>query len=100
MSKEIELGITVGGTYLTVSGTYHPEEPTEWYDGKVKPVREGRYEIQTKDYQYDHYADWNGNDWGKTWNDKKIKPTQWRGLIEEVTPADEQAILDDIIESN
>jgi hypothetical protein len=73
---------------------------TEWYDGKVKPVREGRYEIQTKDYQYDHYADWNGNDWGKTWNDKKIKPTQWRGLIEEVTPADEQAILDDIIESN
>jgi hypothetical protein len=35
MSKEIELGITVGGTYLTVSGTYHPEEPTEWYDGNM-----------------------------------------------------------------
>ena len=35
MSKEIELGITVGGVYVTVSGTYHPEEPTEWYDGNM-----------------------------------------------------------------
>jgi hypothetical protein len=35
MSKEIEIGIIVGGTYLTVSGTYHPEEPTEWYDGNM-----------------------------------------------------------------
>jgi len=35
MSKEIELGITVSEVYLTVSGTYHPEEPTEWYDGNM-----------------------------------------------------------------
>jgi len=35
MSKEIELGITVSEVYLIVSGTYHPEEPTEWYDGNM-----------------------------------------------------------------
>jgi hypothetical protein len=35
MSKEIELGITVSEIYLIVSGTYHPEEPTEWYDGNM-----------------------------------------------------------------
>jgi hypothetical protein len=35
MSKEIKLGITVSEIYLIVSGTYHPEEPTEWYDGNM-----------------------------------------------------------------
>ena len=35
MSKEIELGITVSEVYLIVSGTYHPEEPTEWYDSNM-----------------------------------------------------------------
>ena len=35
MSKEIELGITVSEIYLIVSGTYHPEEPTEWYDDNM-----------------------------------------------------------------
>lgn len=32
MSKEIEIGITVGETYLTVSGTYYPEESEIMYD--------------------------------------------------------------------
>ncbi len=36
MSKEIELGITVGGTYVTVSGIYHPEEPAEMYDDNME----------------------------------------------------------------
>ena len=36
MSKEIELGITIGGVYLTVSGTYYPEEPGEMYDDNME----------------------------------------------------------------
>lgn len=32
MSKEIEIGITVDGVYLKVSGYYYPEEPSQMYD--------------------------------------------------------------------
>jgi hypothetical protein len=73
---------------------------TDWFDGKVKPDYVGRYEIQTKGHEWDHYAEWNGTDWGKTWDGKKIKPTKWRGLVNEFTAADAQAMLDDIIESS
>jgi hypothetical protein len=38
MSKEIELGLTIGRTYLTVSGTYHPEEPAEMYDDNKRRI--------------------------------------------------------------
>lgn len=49
MSKEIELGITVGGTYITVSGTYHPEEPEERYDGNMEgyPGSYAEFELQS-----------------------------------------------------
>ena len=49
MSKEIELGITVGGSYLTVSGTYHPEEPEERYDGNMSgtPMSYAEFELQS-----------------------------------------------------
>ena len=36
MSKEIELGITIGGVYLTVSGTYHPDEDPIMYDSNME----------------------------------------------------------------
>jgi hypothetical protein len=35
MSKEIEVGLTVGGVYITVSGIYSPEEPSEMYDSDM-----------------------------------------------------------------
>jgi hypothetical protein len=49
MSKEIELGITVSEVYLIVSGTYHPEEPTEWYDDNMSghPGYAAEFEIQS-----------------------------------------------------
>ena len=49
MSKEIELGLTVGGTYLTVSGTYYPEEPKEMYDGNMEgyPGAYAEFEIDS-----------------------------------------------------
>ena len=36
MSKEIEVGITIGGVYLTVSGTYHPDEDPIMYDSNME----------------------------------------------------------------
>jgi hypothetical protein len=49
MSKEIEVGITVGGTYLTVSGTYHEEEPEERYDDNMEgyPGYPAEFELQS-----------------------------------------------------
>jgi hypothetical protein len=49
MSKEIELGITVSEVYLTVSGTYHPEEPEERYDNNMEgyPGSYAEFELQS-----------------------------------------------------
>jgi len=49
MSKEIEVGITVGGVYLTVSGTYHEEEPREMYDGNMEgyPGYPAEFELES-----------------------------------------------------
>ena len=49
MSKEIELGITIGGTYITVSGTYHPEEPEERYDNNMTgtPMSYAEFELES-----------------------------------------------------
>ena len=49
MSKEIELGITIGGVYLTVSGTYRPEEPGERYDNNMTgtPMSYAEFELES-----------------------------------------------------
>lgn len=49
MSKEIELGITVGGVYLTVSGTYYSEEPEQRYDNNMEgyPGSYAEFELQS-----------------------------------------------------
>jgi len=57
-------------------------ERTEWFDKKVKPVREGRYEIETKAWPYPQYCNWDGEKWGR-WEGDDIKVTKWRGLVEE-----------------
>lgn len=36
MSKEIEIGLILEGIYLTVSGTYHPEDEQQMYDGNME----------------------------------------------------------------
>lgn len=36
MSKEIEIGLNIGGIELTVSGEYYPEESREMYDGNME----------------------------------------------------------------
>lgn len=53
MSKEIELGITVGGTYVTVSGTYHPEEPKIYYDSNLEGYPGSYAEFELESVQVD-----------------------------------------------
>ena len=47
--KEIEIGITVSGVYVTVSGTYHPEEPSQMYDNNMEgyPGSSAEFEISS-----------------------------------------------------
>lgn len=52
---------------------------TEWFTAKTKPVREGKYNIKTKD-GYSYQALWNGEYWHNDWNDEKIKVKEWQGI--------------------
>lgn len=52
---------------------------TEWYPDTLLPIREGQYEVTTETgHQYK--AVWTGKFWHNTWNEEKIKITQWRGI--------------------
>ncbi len=52
---------------------------SEWFPVKTKPLREGKYNIKTKD-GYSYQAIWNGTFWHNDWNDQKIKVTEWQGI--------------------
>jgi hypothetical protein len=49
MSKIMEIGLTVGGVYLTVSGYYSPEEPMVMYDGNMEgyPGCDADFELES-----------------------------------------------------
>ena len=68
---------------------------TEYFDAKIKPLKHGRYIIKTKQSDYDHFATWDGSDWGKNWDGKKIKPTVWCGLTEELTEDKFQELVEE-----
>ena len=53
MSKEIEVGITVSGVYVTVSGTYHPEEPSQMYDNNMEGYPGSYAEFELESVQVD-----------------------------------------------
>jgi hypothetical protein len=58
-------------------------ERTDWFSKKVKPVREGTYEIKTKKWPFPHKADWENNQWMDCFFRSPIKGvTEWRGLTE------------------
>lgn len=67
---------------------------TDWFPKKIKPVREGHYEVKTKD-GYTYRANWNGEDWYNTWGDDpdKVKIKEWRGIA--YNP-DEQDLRDEL----
>ena len=65
---------------------------TEWFPGKVKPVREGKYEVKVQS-GYTYHAIWNSEYWKNEWSDEKLKVKEWRGIA--YNP-DEQELRDDL----
>lgn len=65
---------------------------TDWFPVKTKPVREGKYEIKTKD-GYTYHAMWNGEYWKNDWSDEKLKVKEWRGIAYD---PDEQDLRDEL----
>ena len=72
---------------------------TDWFPKKIKPVREGDYEIRTPGKDgYTHRARWNGTDWYNIWNgDETIKIKEWRGIAYDPDEQDLRDELDSII---
>ncbi len=52
---------------------------SDWFPAKTNPVREGKYNVKTKD-GYSYQAIWNGTFWHNDWNEQKIKVTEWQGI--------------------
>jgi hypothetical protein len=57
-------------------------EKTEWFSKKIKPVREGTYEIRTKAWPFPHKAVWDGESFKDPFFHTESKVKEWRGLTE------------------
>jgi len=55
-------------------------ERTEWFDGKIKPVHVGTYEITTIAWPFPQKIEWDGKKW---FNHKSKDVVQWRGITEQ-----------------
>jgi hypothetical protein len=54
---------------------------TDWFPKKIKPVREGIYNVKTAGKNsYTYQAKWTGDKWIKTWNDEEVKIKEWQGI--------------------
>ncbi len=53
---------------------------TDWFPAKVVPVRDGKYEVKTKD-GHEYHAIFNGQNWHNEWSpDEELKIVKWRGV--------------------
>lgn len=53
---------------------------TDWFPAKSKPVREGKYEVKTKE-GHEYHAMFNGERWHNDWSpDQELKIVKWRGV--------------------
>ena len=53
-------------------------ERTDWYDAKVKPVRDGWYEITTTGWDFTQFCEFKNGEW-----DCYNEVAKWRGLAED-----------------
>ena len=72
-------------------------ERTEWFDVSVNPVRDGKYEVISKAWEFPQYCNYTDGVWGR-WEGDEIEVMQWRGLAEEYWDAAKE--LDNIIEDS
>ncbi len=53
---------------------------TDWFPAKTKPVREGKYEVKTKE-GHEYHAVFNGKNWHNEWSpNEELKISKWRGV--------------------
>jgi hypothetical protein len=53
---------------------------TDWFPAKTVPVRQGKYEVKTKD-GHEYHAMFNGKNWHNEWSpDEELKIVKWRGV--------------------
>lgn len=73
---------------------------TDWYPARIKPVRVGNYNVNTKE-RYEYRAHWNGTNWHNEWTpDKKLTITKWQGIAYNPDEQDLRNELDQIILDN
>ncbi len=67
---------------------------TDWFPKKIKPVREGLYNIRTAGKNsYTHHAKWTGEKWTSVWGDDEVKIKEWQGIAYD---PDEQDLRDEL----
>jgi len=68
---------------------------TEWFPKKIKPFREGLYNVKTAGKNsYTYQANWNGTDWHNTWGSgEPLKIKEWQGIAYD---PDEQDLRDEL----
>lgn len=65
--------------YRTMDDIEYPM--TDWFPKKIKPFREGLYNVKTAGKNsYTYQAKWTGDKWTSSWNDEEIKIKEWQGL--------------------
>ena len=57
-------------------------ERTEWFPAKVNPVRDGRYEVERKEWPFPHWAMFENGKWEDEELIEDDKVTRWRGTTE------------------
>jgi len=67
---------------------------TEWFPAKVAPVREGVYNVKTKD-GYSYQGKWTGSRWITSWSEdtdetESIKVKEWQGIDHDPDATTEQ----------
>jgi hypothetical protein len=71
---------------------------TDWFPKKIKPVREGVYNVKTsgKD-SWTRQAQWTGEKWTSTWSSEELKIKEWQGIAYDPDEQDLRDELDRII---
>jgi hypothetical protein len=53
---------------------------TDWFEGSVKPVREGKYNTTTES-GHTYQVTWTGTKWINDWNEEEVTVVRWQGIL-------------------
>jgi hypothetical protein len=73
---------------------------TNWFPAKTVPVRQGKYEVKTKD-GHEYHAMFNGRNWHNEWSpDEELKIVKWRGVAYDPNEHFLREVLEKIVLEN